>query len=76
MNTLEIREQVKNFIDQLSEEKLLVAADFLAYLTEKENQDATEELLAIEGFHEAFTNAKQNVEKGKVVPIEQLKRKY
>jgi hypothetical protein len=76
MNTLERREQVKRYVDQLSAEKLLVAADFLAYLAEREDNEATEELLNMQGFREAFTKAQKSVEQGRVIPVEQLKRKY
>jgi hypothetical protein len=76
MNTLEMREQAKKYIDQLSADKLVVAADFLAYLAEREDKEATEELLNIQGFREAFTKAQKSVEQGKVIPVEQLKRKY
>ncbi|MEA5619764.1 hypothetical protein VB711_18230 [Cronbergia sp. UHCC 0137] len=76
MNTLEIREQIQKYVDQLSPERLLVAADFLAYLADKEDNDATQELLKIKGFKEAFLKAKKNVEEGKVISVEQLKRKY
>ncbi|MFM6343541.1 MAG: hypothetical protein ACKPFK_00100 [Dolichospermum sp.] len=31
MNTLELREQIQKYVEQLSPEKLLVAVDFLAY---------------------------------------------
>jgi hypothetical protein len=76
MNTLERREQVKRYVDQLSAEKLLVAADFLAYLADREDNEATEELLNMQGFREAFTKAQKSVEQGRVIPVEQLKRKY
>lgn len=76
MNTVEIRQQIKEYIDKLSPERLLVAADFLAYLTERDDNDATEELLKIEGFKEALAQAKKNVEEGKVISVDQLKRKY
>ena len=76
MSIEEIREQVKDYVDPLSAEKLLVAADFLAYLADKEEIDATEELLNTEGFRAAFRQGKKSVEQGKVNPVEQLKRKY
>jgi hypothetical protein len=75
MNTVELREQIQEYIDQLSPEKLLVAVDFLAYLATKED-DATEELLKIVGFKEGFENARNNVQKGNVISVDQLKRKY
>ena len=76
MNTAEIREQVKDYVELLSVEKLLVAADFLAYLADKEEIDATEELLNTEGFREAFRKGQKSVEKGKVTPVERLNRQY
>ena len=42
-----MREQVKDYVDLLSTEKLLVAADFLVYLADEDEIDATEELLSI-----------------------------
>jgi hypothetical protein len=76
MNALELRTQIQESIEQLPEEKLLVAADFLAYSAEKECGDATEELLKISGFQESFEKARKNVKKGKVISVDQLKRKY
>ncbi len=76
MNPVEIRQQIQEYVNQLSPERLLVAADFLAYLAEREENDATEELLKINGFKEAFAKAKKNVEEGQVISVDQLKRKY
>ena len=69
-------QELKSKIDRLSPERLLVAADFLAYLAERESNDATEELLKIPGFLEVFNQAKKNVAAGKVTTVDQLKRKY
>ncbi|TVP64737.1 MAG: hypothetical protein EA343_04795 [Nodularia sp. (in: Bacteria)] len=76
MNTLEIRQQIQEYVDQLSPERLLVAADFLAYLADREDNEATEELLRINDFKADFAKAKKNVEEGKVISVERLKRKY
>jgi hypothetical protein len=76
MSTAELRDQVKEYIDQLSPERLLVAADFLAYLAERESEDATQELLDIPGFVEAFERGKKDAAAGKVTPVEKLRRKY
>ena len=76
MNTTQVRQKVKQYIDQLSPERLLVAADFLAYLAERETNEATEELLKIPGFVEDWEKAKKNISEGKVTSVEQLKRKY
>jgi hypothetical protein len=76
MNTVEIRQQIQEYVDQLSPERLLVAVDFLAYLADREDNDASEELLKIPGFKQDFAQAKENIKEGKVITIEQLKRKY
>lgn len=75
MNTLELREQIQKYVEQLSPEKLLVAVDFLAYLATRED-DATQELLEIVGFKENFDHARDNVKQGKVITVDKLKRKY
>jgi Rps23 Pro-64 3,4-dihydroxylase Tpa1-like proline 4-hydroxylase len=66
MNTTQMRNQVKQNIDKLSPEKLIVIAEFLHDLLNDENEDATEELLKISGFESAFKQAKQQVKEGKV----------
>ena len=76
MNTVKIRQQVQEYVDKLSPERLLVAVDFLAYLADRQDNDATEELLKIQGFKEDFAKAKENVKEGKVISVNQLKRKY
>lgn len=74
MTTLEIREQIKQYVDQLSPERLRVAADFLAYLAERESQEATEELMKIPGFVEAFGKAKQDIAAGKLTDWREIRR--
>jgi hypothetical protein len=76
MKTQELRQNLKESIDRLSPERLLVVADFLAYLAERESNEATNELLKIPGFLEAFNKARTDVAAGKVTTVEQLKRKY
>jgi hypothetical protein len=76
MSTAELQEQVKAYIDQLSPERLRVAADFLAYLADRESEEATQELLDIPGFLEAFERGKKDAAAGKVTPVEKLRRKY
>ena len=75
MKTQELRENLKQSIDRLSPERLLIAADFLAYLAERESHEATIELLKIPGFIEAFNKSQKDVAAGKVTTVEQLKRK-
>ena len=59
---------------QLSPERLRVAGDFLAYLQEREENEATEELLSLPGFEEAFHEAVQQADAGEVVPFESIRR--
>ena len=66
MNAVELNRQIKEYADRLSPERLQVAADFLAYLADKESEEATNELLAIPGFVEAFEKGKKNIAEGKV----------
>ena len=65
MNTTQIRNEVKNYIDKLSPEKLELVREFLKDLQEEEI-DATEELLNISGFESAFEKANRQVKEGKV----------
>ena len=52
MNAAELNRQIKEYADRLSPERLQVAADFLAYLADKESEEATQEILAIPGIME------------------------
>lgn len=64
MTTIEIRHQIDAYIDRLSPERLLFVADFLAYLADRESQEATDELLNIPGFIESFEKGKQDLAGG------------
>ena len=64
MTTLEIRHQIEEYIDSLSSEGLKVTVDFLAYLADRESQQATEELLSIPDFLDSWEQAKQDIAKG------------
>ncbi|MHC5774913.1 hypothetical protein [Nostoc sp.] len=48
----------------------------LQLLTRVLCNEATEELLKIEGFKEAFAKAKKNIEEGKIISVDQVQRKY
>lgn len=52
MKKTEIRQRIKQYVNQLSPERLLVAADLLAYLAEREDNHDTVESLIISGFKE------------------------
>ncbi len=61
-----MRNQLKQYIDQLSPESLGIVAELIADLVAEDGEDATQELLEIEGFVEAFERGKQQIEKGQV----------
>ena len=61
--------------ERLSEDRLRVAADFLAYLEEREANEATEELLQIPGFLEELEESQKEVRLGRLTPVAALKRK-
>jgi UDP-N-acetylmuramyl tripeptide synthase len=51
-----------------------VAEDFLAYLEEREEEEATQELLHLPDFKAAFEQAVQQAKAGDVVPFERIRR--
>lgn len=75
MNTIAVRRQAKHRIDQLSSARVQLADELLAYLLDKESDEATEELLSIPGFVEAFEKAKREEAAGLLTPLEKLRRK-
>ena len=66
MNTTEIRQQINQHVDRLSSERLQLVAEFLAYLADKESEEATQELLDIPGFIESFERGKKDIAEGRV----------
>lgn len=71
MSTNELRRQAGKRIKELSPERLQVAVDFLAYLQERESNEATDELLRIPGLMDAFrqtTKPRSKRSKMKSVP--------
>jgi hypothetical protein len=61
MKTQELRQNLKESIDRLSPERLLVAADFLAYLAERESNEDTMKLLKMPGFFEALQEERSSL---------------
>ncbi|MEH2141386.1 hypothetical protein [Nostoc sp.] len=66
MNNTEVRQQINQYLDGLSSERLELVADFLAYLADKESEDATQELLDIPGFIESFERGKKDIAESRV----------
>jgi len=48
--------------------------DFLIYLEEREQNEATQELLSLPGFEDAFRRAVQQADDGQVVSFESIRR--
>ncbi len=73
MNTTSLLTEASKRLRNLSPERLRVANDFLAYLQEREESEATQELLNIAGL--AFRRALTQAERGEVVRFEDIRRK-
>jgi len=67
-------QEMERRLRRLSLARLRVARDFLAYLEEREESEATQELLRLPGFEAAFRRAVQQGEAGEVVPFETIRR--
>ena len=68
MTVTELRRRAKRRLERLSPQRLAVADDFLAYLEDRDLDEATGELLRIPGFLPAFTEATREAAAGDVMP--------
>lgn len=75
METSQILQETTRRLKKLSPEKLMVAADFVAYLDSRQNDDATRELLEMPGLVKAYDRAKREARSGKLVSLESVIRK-
>ena len=66
MNTTQVRNQLKQYIDQLSPQDLQLVADMITDLINLEESDATDELENIAGFQEAFARGKADIQAGRI----------
>ena len=67
-------QEMESRLRRLSPARLRVARDFLAYLEEREESEATQELLSLPGFEVAFRRAVQQAEAGAAAPFESIRR--
>ena len=74
VSTSVILTEAERRLRSLSLERLRVANDFLAYLEEREENEATAELLDISGFEAAFLRAAEQADSGDVVRFEDVRR--
>lgn len=66
--------EAEDRLRNLTPERLRVANDFLAYLQEREENEATEELLAIPGFEQALQHAIAQADSGDTTRFEDIRR--
>jgi soluble cytochrome b562 len=77
MQSVALKKEAKKAIDELSEEKVKVAIDFIDYLKEKEEMEATLEILSSRELMAQIDEAEKAIKKGKLdefVPWEKVKR--
>lgn len=67
LKTADLRREARRRLTRLSPERLQVAADFLAYLEEREHNDATLELVRIPGFDRAMKKAEKEIDEGRTI---------
>ncbi|MFQ6052247.1 MAG: hypothetical protein ACE5K4_11225 [Candidatus Hydrothermarchaeota archaeon] len=77
MSKAEIKERAKRAIDRLSEARVRLILDFIDYLNEKEEWEATKEILEDKGMMEDIRACDGDLEKGEMgnfVPWSEVKR--
>lgn len=77
MSKAVIIREARKTLKELSEEKLRVAIDFLGYLKEKEEMEATLEVLSSQKLMAQIEEAEKAIKKGRLkefVPWEEVRR--
>lgn len=74
MSIKTLQRHTEKILKNLSFEKLKVATDFLEYLEEKEENDATLEILKDSNLMEKIKKGKEDIKKGKWVKFDRVKR--
>jgi PHD/YefM family antitoxin component YafN of YafNO toxin-antitoxin module len=69
-----IRAEAKEAIDVLSEKKVSVVLDFIDYLKEREEWEATVELFSDKRLLRNYKKARKEIRKGKTVKWRSIKR--
>jgi len=69
-----VKKRVKEAIETLSDKKARVALDFIDYLMEREEWEATAELLSDKNLLMDYKSAKEEIKKGKTVKWKAIKR--
>jgi hypothetical protein len=66
MQSVTLKREAKKAIDELSEEKVKVAIDFIDYLKEKEKMEATLEILSSRELMAQIAEAEKAIKEGKL----------
>ena len=77
MSKVQIKERTKQAIDRLSEARVRLILDFIEYLNEKEEWEATKEILEDKGMMEDIRACDEDIEKGETdnfIPWNEVKR--
>jgi predicted acylesterase/phospholipase RssA len=77
MQSAALKREAKKAIDKLSDEKIKVAIDFIDYLKEKEEMEATLEILSSSELMAQLEEADKAIKKGKLnefIPWDKVKR--
>lgn len=70
----DLRQRMVERINNVSDKRLRVADDFLAYREERKSNEATGELLAMPGLRDAIRQAEDDIRHGRLTPYQQLGR--
>ena len=77
MSKVQIKERTKQAIDRLSEARVRLILDFIEYLNEKEEWEATKEILEDKGMMEDIRACDEDLEGGEMdnfIPWNEVKR--
>ncbi len=68
MSTVDLKRQAKSMIDGMSAKDLQLVKEFLAFVTSRDTNAATRELLAIPGFEKSFVRGVKDIKSGRIKP--------
>jgi len=69
-----VRTEAKEALDALSEKKVSVVLDFIDYLREREEWEATDELLSDKKLLRDYRKAREEIRKGRTVKWRSIRR--
>ncbi len=75
MGESRLRQKAKRRIESLSDKDLRSALDYLNFLEDRGEENATEELARIPGFEKSMREAQKEIAAGRLTPVSKLRRK-